>query len=462
MTPSPSADVVAALARSQDQIDARQTDALQKMLAMCAKGHPYYRRDWAARGIDARGITDLDGLAALPLTPKSAIMADPEAFRLQLPGLPLEQRAIAEVIYTTGSTAAPTPVYNTTHDVQGYMFQARCMAAIAGLGETDVIANLFPLTPAPMGAFQRSAQNAFAIGAAIVATLPGAPFGEFALQRSLDEAVRLIALHRATIIWGVTSFVRRALQRALELKADFTHVRMCAVTGEASSMAMRQDLRRLMQDLGTAGAVVFDRYGSTELGGLAQCREEGEWHNPAPELQFLEIVDPDTGRRQPDGERGALALTHLNRRGTTLIRFLVGDVVSLARGPCPHCGRAGERVIGPVVRAKDLVKIKGMLVNPAVLLETLGQVGKISEFQVVIQKPTGGDGLDMDELVIRVATEAADRAAIGKQVAAAAAAAVGVRPRIEFVCANDIYDPARQTKAVRFIDRRAQQELEAG
>jgi acyl-coenzyme A synthetase/AMP-(fatty) acid ligase len=49
-------------------------------------------------------------------------MSEPEAFRLQCAELPLEQRAIAEVIYTTGSTAAPTPVYNTTHDVQGYMF----------------------------------------------------------------------------------------------------------------------------------------------------------------------------------------------------------------------------------------------------------------------------------------------------------------------------------------------------
>ena len=435
---------------------------MRRTLALCAESHPYYRRDWAHRGIDAGAIADLGGLQALPLTPKSALMSEPEAFRLQCAELPLEQRAIAEVIYTTGSTAAPTPVYNTTHDVQAYMFQARCMAAITGLGETDVIANLFPLTPAPMWAFQRSAQNAFAIGAAIVATLPGAPFGEFPLQRSLDEAVRLITLHRATIIWGVTSFVRRALQRALDLDADFTHVRMCAVTGEASSTAMRQELRRLMQALGTAGAVVFDRYGSTELGSLAQCREEGAWHNPAPELQFLEIVDPDTGQRLPDGKRGALALTHLNRRGTVLIRFLVGDVVSLARGPCPHCGRAGERVIGPVVRAKDLVKMKGMLVNPAVLLETLGSIGEISEFQVLIQKPAGGSGFAMDELVIRIAVEATDRAAIEKQVVAATAAAVGVRPRVEFASANDIYDPTRETKAVRFIDRRAIQEPEAG
>ena len=371
MTPLASFDVNAVLEQSQPQVDALQGEALRRMLKLCAKGHPFYQREWAREGIDIESIRSTNDIAALPLTLKRKLMREPEAFRLNVTDLPLEERALAEVIYTTGSSSAPTPNYNTTHDIQGYMFQARRVAAISGLNETDVIANLFPLTAAPMGAFQRSSQNAMAVGASIVATLPGAPFGEFGMQRSLDEAVRLIVLHKATIVWGVTSFVRRILLRALKLESDFSHIRMCAVSGEASTTALRQELRQLMQKLGAAGTIVFDRYGSPELGGLAQCREEGDWHNPAPELQFLEIVDPDTGRRLPTGERGALALTHLNRRGTVLVRFVVGDIVSLALGPCPHCGRAGERVVGPVVRSKDLIKIKGMLVNPAVLLDVL-------------------------------------------------------------------------------------------
>ena len=40
-----------------------------------------------------------------------------------------------------------------------------------------------------------------------------------------------------------------------------------------------------------------------------------------------------------------LAITHLHRRGTVLLRYLVGDVVTLARAPCPHCGRDGERIV---------------------------------------------------------------------------------------------------------------------
>jgi phenylacetate-coenzyme A ligase PaaK-like adenylate-forming protein len=227
---------------------------------------------------------------------------------------------------------------------------------------------------------------------------------------------------------------------------------MCAITGEASSPAMREDLRRCLRELGATGTTVFDRYGSTELGAFAQCREDGDWHNPTPELQYHEIVDLETGRRLPDGERGALAVTHLDRRGTVLIRFVVGDVVSLDRRPCPVCSRTSERVVGPVVRARDLVKVKGMLINPAVLLEALQSIPGIDEFQVVVRRENKSDPLSMDELVVRVA--GSNQAALADTVIARARDAIRVRPLVEFVEAKDIYDAGRQTKAARFVDQR--------
>ena len=396
------------LAQPQAAIERLQADRLGKMLSLCARGHPYYRKRWADAGIDIASIRTLDDLERLPLTPKQDLMADPEAFRLQVPGLPLHERVLWEVLYTTGTSGDPTPIYNTTHDFHAYLFQSRRVAAISGIRDTDVIANLFPLNAAPMGAFVRSATNAYAAGAAIFAVLPGAPHGSFDVHRTLEDAVTMIERHRTTILWGVPSFLRRVLDRAIERHANFRTVRMCALSGEASSPALVQALRDSMRKLGTAGQVVFDRYGSTELGAFAQCREDGEWHNPAPEIQYHEVVDPGTGRRLPDGERGALAVTHLDRRGTVLLRFLVGDQVSLVRGPCPVCGRTGDRVVGPVVRTKDLVKVKGMLINPAALAQAIGQVPGIDEYQFVVRKIDPRDALSMDELALRIATRVAD------------------------------------------------------
>ena len=423
-------------------------ERLRHMLALCARGHEYYRRKWA--GIDLAAVRGVDDLERLPLTSKQDLMADPEAFRLRVPELPLHERALWEVIYTTGSTAEPTPVYNTTHDYHSYLFQSRRVAEISGIHETDVIANLFPLTPAPMGAFLRSATNAYAAGATICAALPGAAHGSFDVHRSLDYAVHTVDVHRATILWGVPSFLRRVLLRAKELRADFRSVRMCAISGEATTPEMREELRRCLRELGAAGTTVFDRYGSTELGAFAQCREEGDWHNPAPEIQYHEVVDPQTGRRLPDGERGALAVTHLDRRGTVLIRFLVGDVVSLSRAPCPHCGRTSERIVGPVVRGSDLVKVKGMLINPGALVAALAAMPGLDEFQVLVRRENQSDPYSMDELVVRVACDPA----LASKVATCALEVTRVRATVEVVEAKEIYDPGRQAKAKRFVDAR--------
>ena len=187
---------------------------------------------------------------------------------------------------------------------------------------------------------------------------------------------------------------------------------------------------------------------------MAQCREDADWHNPAPDLLFQEVVDPETGKRLPDGERGALAITQLNRRGTCLVRYLVGDIVSLTHEPCPHCGRGGDRIVPPIVRTKDLVKVKGMLINPSVLLESLTAVRALDEFQVVLTRQDEGDAFSMDEMIVRIASARVDRDILASEVTEAARTAARIRPRIEFVEAADIYDPAKESKAKRLVDRR--------
>ena len=200
------------LQRPQAEVEQFQSERLRDMLDLCARGHDYYRRVWAEQDIDIGSIDSLEALQRLPLTPKTAMMQAPEDFRLRVADLPLEERILWEVLYTTGTSAEPTPVYNTTHDYHAYLFQSRRVAEIAGIRSDDVIANLFPLTAAPMGAFVRSATNAYAAGARIFAALPGAKLGSFDVQRSLESAVQAIAERRATLLWGVPSFIRRVLR----------------------------------------------------------------------------------------------------------------------------------------------------------------------------------------------------------------------------------------------------------
>lgn len=436
------------------EIENIQGEKLRHMLKLCERGHKFYKRFWKEKSTNVADVLNVHDLESLPVTQKQELMRTPDDFRLDLPDQPLHERALWEVLYTTGSTADPVPIFNTTYDYHAYLYQSKAVAEISGINESDIIANLFPLTPAPMGAFVRSAGNAYAVGAKIFAALPGGTFSPFDLQNSLDQVVERVEKHCATILWGVPSYIRRLLIRALELKVDLSSVRMCAITGEATSPALREDIRRCLRDMGVVKPLIFNRYGSTELGAFAQCKEEGDWHNPTPDLQYHEIVDPNTGQRLPDGERGALAVTHLDRRGTVLIRFVVGDIVSINRSPCPHCGRTSERIVGPVVRTKELIKIKGMLINPDVLLETMQSMRFISEFQVVIQHETESDPLSMDEMLILVELKQETNLEVVKEIKEQVHRTVNVTPRVEVVDRQEIYRVGVQIKATRFIDRR--------
>ena len=106
------------------------------------------------------------------------------------------------------------------------------------------------------------------------------------------------------------------------------------------------------------------------------------------------------------------------------------------------------------MRTKDLLKVKGMLINPTVLMEAIRGVPEVQEFQVVLTRQDPADPLSLDELVVRVASAGTDPAVLSARIVAAAQAAVRVRPRIEFVSMRDIYDPILHPKPVRLVDLR--------
>lgn len=437
------------------EIEKIQRANLRRTLALCARGHPYYRARWAAAGIDVAGIRGLEDLERLPVTTKHDFMSDPEAFRLQLPDLSVQERTVWEMMYTTGTTSGrPSAVYTTTHDHYSWLYHSREVAKFDGITATDVFANLYPLTPMPMGAFIRATHAAAAIGAAVVTCLPGSPYAEFPVHRSLDRGIELIEIHRATVVMGVASYLRRVVIRAQELGASFSSVRVMFLGGESASPALRSDIRGRLLALGSVDPRVVSRYGSTELGYLPECQEGSGWHNPTPDLLYLEVVD-EAGRRLPDGEEGLLCATHLNRRGTVLLRYLVGDVTTFSSAPCPQCGRNGGRITSQPVRTKDLVKVRGMLINPELIKEELLRVPELAEFQIVLTRQDPSDPLSMDELLVRVApvTGAATHA-LCLAVAERVREAVSLSPRVEIAEARELFDPEKSAKPARLIDLR--------
>ena len=430
---------------------------LARTLSAVAAAHPFYRARFRELKIKPGDIRSLADLSALPLTHKDDYIGDPDAFRLRPDELPAdfsaEERVLWDVAYTTGTTSGkPSPFYNTAYDAYAIWDQARRCNEAEGLVADDRVANLYPLAGFPTGAFLSVIRSCMVAGLPVVHGLTGAANSEFKVRNSLAEALATIARFRPTVLWGVPSFVRRFLDEAARQGADFSAVRLVITSGEAVPATLRAELREQLARLGATSVSILARYAFTEMqGGLVQCADHAEVQNLCPDLYYLEVVDADSGRRLPDGESGALAITHLHRRGTVLLRYLVGDIVTLSRAPCPHCGREGERVIATPRRTGNLVKCRGMLVNTEVILATLAGLEGLGEFQVVF---AGEDRPDaMERLVVRIERDA--DIVLAEKVVRLVREAVSLRPEVEFVARGTLYDPERSIKALRIVDLRA-------
>ena len=433
-------------------LDAIREQRLRRTLDAVAASHPFYRARFRALGIVPGDIRSLDDLQALPPTPKDDYIRDPEAFRLRADDLPADfpttERVIWDIAYTTGTTSGkPSPFYNTTHDAYAIWDQARRCNEAEGVRPDDRVANLYPIADFPTGAFLSVARSAMIAGLPVVHGLTGSASSEFKVRNSLAEAIAKVGALRPTILWGVPSFIRRFLDAAQG--EGFADVRLVITSGEPVPAALRGEFRERLARLGASTVDVRARYAFTEMqGGLVQCADDAAAQNVAPDLYYLEALD-EAGRRVPDGETGMLAITHLHRRGTVLLRYLVGDLVALSRAPCPHCGRMGERVVTAPRRTGSLVKCRGMLVNTDVVIETVSAMPGIGQFQVVFMRDDGA----MDRIVIRIEGDAG--AADGGEIAARVRAAVSLRPEVEFVARGTLYDHERSIKAKRVLDLRS-------
>jgi phenylacetate-coenzyme A ligase PaaK-like adenylate-forming protein len=391
--------------------------------------------------------------------------AAPERFRLGRTGQdPYEE--LWGLVHTTGTTTGrPAPFYDTGYDMLAYWQMLLRVCKIAKMTSADMSVSVMPVPPMSHNAFLSSRDACTVLNAPYVAAFVGTPHLEFPIHRRTDYAIHLIEKNNATVIWGLASYVRHLLNRAVELGADFSAVQLVWALGEACPREMRDDIRLSLKALGAdpKNVRINNGLGFTEMRGcFVECSELGGCHNPSPDLFVWEVIDKESGRQLPDGELGNLALTHINRRGTSLLRYLTGDEARITKERCKSCGRVGERVL-PLhdsvyaVRSSEWVKFKGVLLHPAPIAGALLAIAELTEFQIVLAKTVPSDPLSLDKLVIRVSEPSNNletRGRLLRRIREAVLAACEIRPEVEWAERSDIFDPDKSIKARRFIDVR--------
>jgi phenylacetate-CoA ligase len=435
-------------------LGAARERAFHTTMDLVCERHDFYRERMVQSGLNRSSFSSLADLSRMPLTLKSDYMASPERFVLDTAGLSLEERSVWDTMYTTGSTSGqPTPFVSTSFDFFNILTLQRNMLLLRGVTGSDVIANLFPLTQVPHGAWIRVLHAAASLNVPVVSVMPGNPSAEFKLGNSLDRVVSLVAERKSTILWGVPSYVFRVLQRAAELKVTFESVRLVFVTGEALSETARHDMQQALVSAGAMQASISISYGATELqGGLVECAPGTGYHNPLPAQMLFEVVDPVTHQPVPDGELGWVVLSHLHRRGTVLLRYALGDTSVVTREPCPHCGAVTDRLVQMPQRADGLLKIKGMLVNPGVVVQAIDALLGATPYLVTVAAAMPGQELAGD--VMRLQTESVPSDALKLSLVQSIKQACGITAEVLFVPAQSLMAQGTSWKARKFTDLR--------
>jgi phenylacetate-CoA ligase len=442
------------LYRSHEEIRALQNQRFRHQIALCFRAHPYYQELFRRLKLTPDDFESIEDVQKLPVTTKHDYLSNPEAFRLTaLPEFLPQERILWGMNYTTGTTTGiPAPFFNTTYDVfHSEAFKRH--ASIIGLMAQDIVINLYPLTPFPhlTSGFPFGVMS---IGASVVSPL----MSVVDPNRSLDEAVWMIERKKGTVLGGIPSYVRRVILRAEELGADFSRVRLVLVIGESFPGGTREEMRQRLLRLGASkhDLSVRSGLGFTEMqGSTAECVELGSSHNPVPDQIYFEVLNEQSHSPQPDGVSGLFTITHLDRRGTVLLRYAIGDLTAISHEICPDCGRQGPRIVTNTVRTFEQVMFNGALLTPDGIKEAIATVEGIEEYQIVFTKEQEHDPSSPDTLLVRVTVQPDEQERVRTELAAKVTAAVSMRPSIEFVGnRREIFDPHHTFNATRVVDLR--------
>ena len=203
------------------------------------------------------------------------------------------------------------------------------------------------------------------------------------------------------------------------------------------------------------GIKAYDIYGLTETSGPGvafECKEQKGMH--INEDHFIaEIINPDTGEVLPDGEKGELVFTSLDKQAFPLLRYRTRDICVLSREKC-SCGRTFIRMAKPMGRSDDMLIIRGVNVFPSQIETVLLNEGFAPNYRIEVDRVNNTDTLDVYvELLPEQMTDTTEGIVkMEKALSAAITTMLGIRPAVHLVPPKTIV--RSEGKAVRVVDKR--------
>jgi phenylacetate-CoA ligase len=344
----------------------------------------FYRERMETLGVSPADIKTLSDIAKLPFTTKDDLR---DTFPYGLLACPAAQ--IEEIHMSSGTTGVPVVDAYTQKDIDIW---GECMArTLAGAGGTknDTVQNCYGygLFTGGMGAHY----GAKYLGANVIPMSSG----------NTARQLQVMQAFGSTILTCTPSYALYMTEEAADAGIDLR--KLPINKGCFGAEPWSENMRREIE--GRFGMKAYDIYGLTEIigpGVAFECSAQDGLHINE-DLFYPEIIDPDTGRTLPAGEKGELVFTTLTKEGTPLLRYRTRDVTFFIPEPC-SCGRTTIRMHRLFGRTDDMLIVRGVNVFPSQIEQALIEIeGTEPQYLIVLSR--GESHLDEIELQVEVKKE---------------------------------------------------------
>lgn len=182
---------------------------------------------------------------------------------------------------------------------------------------------------------------------------------------------------KVTVIFTVAQFLFRFLDY-VKLNKLKTSLRIVITTGVKINnfKQIKKDIKKYL------GANLYETIGSTELGTFAiSCKSHPGYYHFIDKYQFVEIINPQTGKTDTKGE---IVITPLWKEDYPLVRYATGDYIELEKNKGCICNYKNKWMFkGIIKRLDNTIRIERFLVP---LPELYDKIGKVFLYQYFFDK----------------------------------------------------------------------------
>ena len=419
---------------SREEMKKLQSEKLVKQVKHVYDNVPYYRDLMDKKGVSPDDIQSIDDLHKLPFLTKADLR---DAYPYGLLAKPLDE--CVRIHSTSGTTGRRVVAFYTQHDVD--LWEDCCARAIVATGATkaDVcqVAYGFGLFTGGAGLHGGSHK----VG---TLTLPMS-------SGNTERQVQFMMDLGATILCCTPSYAAYLGESLKEMGYGPDDIPLKA--GIFGAEPWTDEMRRSIE--ATLGIKAYDIYGLTETSGPGvafECSEQTGMHVNEDHF-FAEIIDPDTGEVLPEGSKGELVFTSLDKEAFPLLRYRTRDICVLSRKKC-SCGRTLIKMAKPMGRTDDMLIIRGVNVFPSQIETVLINEGYQPNYQIVVDRVKNNDTFDVHvEMTPEMFTDkVGEIMAMEKSLANAMKTMLGINPAVHLVPPKSI--ERSEGKAKRVIDKR--------